>query len=87
MGAGGGEKPPASPREKSWTARRKETYLKRYGRQSLGTPAPDVAVSAVAFGAKLKVRAANRAAGSSTPDQPAIIGGAEGAGAVPIDVQ
>ena len=47
-----------SAAEKSWTQRRKETYLKRYGRERPSGPAPaDTAVTAVAIAAMLKVRA------------------------------
>ena len=45
--------------EKSWTLKRKEAYLKRYGRRAPDTPpAPDTAVTAVGFVGALKARAA-----------------------------
>ena len=45
------------PGEKTWTQKRKETYLKRYARQpSNDPPEADVAVSAVHFAAALKAR-------------------------------
>jgi hypothetical protein len=58
--------------EKSWTQKRKEAYLKRYGRRPPDEPpATDTAVTAVAFAGALKARAeSTRAAnaGSSPSD-------------------
>ena len=43
------------PGELSWTAKRKQAYLRKYGRERKEAAAQaDVAVSAVVFGAKLK---------------------------------
>ena len=63
--------------ELSWTAKRKEAYLRKYGREREEVvPSADVAVSAVAFVGRLKTRAmANDAAAkSNAPTQPASPG-------------
>jgi len=53
-----------SQREKSWTARRKEAYLKKYGfARDTPVEATDVAVSSVAFVTKLRQRAEKRGDG------------------------
>ena len=68
-----------SPREQSWTAKRKEAYLRKYGfeREDAVTN-PDVAVSAVAFVSKLKSRLqANNDAASKAPTQPSSPGRTE----------
>mmetsp|Transcript_34424 Transcript_34424/g.90595 ORF Transcript_34424/g.90595 Transcript_34424/m.90595 type:complete len:263 (-) Transcript_34424:163-951(-) len=57
--AAAADTPRASPREKSWTQKRKETYLKRYGRVPVEPPPPDVAITAIAFAAALKRRSSN----------------------------
>lgn len=60
--------------ELSWTQKRKEAFLRKYGRQAKDEPEhTDVAVSAVAFAAKLKARQAAAKAASGA-------GGAAGGG-------
>jgi hypothetical protein len=76
------EEPPApaaarlgasSPRELTWTQKRKEAYLRKYGRQRIEAAAQsDVAVSAVKFASKLKLRVHQS--------------GAHGSGAAPIEL-
>ena len=82
----GGSKLPA---EKSWTQRRKETYLKRYGyKRPVDPPPTDTAVTAVAIAAMLKVRAqtvkarvaAEKASGASRADE------SDSAAAGPLDI-
>ena len=53
----------------SWTQRRKEAYLRKYGKKGEEPMQPDVAVSAITFAAKLKARkaASDAAAASSAP--------------------
>jgi len=59
--------------EVSWTTKRKEAYLKRYGRQRLEeTTAPDVGMSAVAFAARLKSKRASSAA-AATGAEPEVV--------------
>jgi hypothetical protein len=46
--------------EKSWTQKRKDSFLKRYGRVQAGPPSTDVALSAISFVTALKTRTADK---------------------------
>ena len=46
--------------EKSWTQKRKDSFLKRYGRVQAGPPSTDVALSAISFVTTLKTRTADK---------------------------
>ena len=65
--------------EVSWTQRRKDAFLRKYGRQRKGdTTTPDVAVSAVAFAARLRNRVkAGAGAAMDGKDAPTATGSAE----------
>lgn len=71
----------AAAGEVSWTQRRKEAYLRKYGRtRSEETTKPDVAVSAIAFASKLRLRSAGASSGAA-PSGPATCAATVGAGA------